>query len=249
MVNKIDGNNYSAYTKPQSVNIPNTGEKFSLDHQKDELSSELKDKKEKEVSDQEKQQAAERGGVRIELSSKGVEKQKQAQTAEAGDGFGLTELFESIKTFFTSAAAAVKDIFGRIWNDPQPTEDSGSLSETTGSEEALEGAEAASLITVTEIMDGADTEGTTEGAENFSQTAEGTSAFRTDEEKQDREIRRHLQNGDMTQVIRLLTDNGRKTAARNSTLLTYYDKNGRVVEPDPSIRERTLFGDRNTRKL
>ena len=257
MIHKVDGNGYYDYTKPKKVDIPNTGEKFSLGYQKDELPSDLKEKKEKEVSDQEKQQAAERNGVRIELSSKGVEKQKQAEAMKSSNVSGLTAWLETIRTFLTTTVAAVKDIFSKIWNDPPPDDAVQDISETIETAESLESVEAAdalktietaevsenteiaSAIRVTEIIDPTD----------HSDTAEDAVVPQIEGEKQDREIRRHLQNGDMNQVIRLLTDNGRKTVARNSTLLTYYDRNGRVVELDASVKERTLHGDRNTQKL
>lgn len=256
MVNKIDGNNYYVYPKPQKVNIPDNGEKFSLGYEKDGLQAGLKDKE--QVADQEKQQAAEQSGVRIELSSKGVEKQRQAEATERSNASGRTSLLESIRTFLTAAIAAVKDIFGRIWNDPTPKDgselaDADALKDA-GAVDIMEGmagagdigaagdresSETTGIIRVTEIMD----------ATASADTAEDTAAFRTDEVDPDREIRRHLKNGDVEQVIRLLTDNGRKTAARNSTLLTFYDKNGRLVKPDASVQQRTLYGDKNTQKL
>lgn len=58
-----------------------------------------------------------------------------------------------------------------------------------------------------------------------------------------------LHTGDLPQVISILTENGKKSIAKNSTLLTYYDRNGRVVEPSASDRERILHGDRGSRKL
>lgn len=283
MVNRVDGNSYYDYAKPKKADIPNTGEKFSLGYQKDELSPELKEKKEKEVSDQEKQQTAERNGVRIELSSRGVEKQKQAKAVEAqAEAFGLTDLLETIRTILASTVTAVRDIFRKIWNDPQPEdtaqdglekvestgtietaefvetaeaaesleiiETAGRPSEVIGTMESLqttemagmsENAGIASAISLTEIKE----------ATGRADSTEDETASYMDRAKRDREIRHHLRNGDMNQVIRLLTDNGRKTAARNSTLLTYYDKNGRVVELDASVKERTLHGDRNTQKL
>lgn len=264
MVNKIDGNSYYDYAKPKKVNIPNTGEKFSLGHEKDGLQAGLKDKK--EVSGQEKQQAAEQNGVRIELSSKGMEKQRQAEAAEQPNASGLTSLIDTLRTFLTTTVAAIKDIFSKIWNDPtsedtlkdisgfteiadtadtlKGEETAGTIgdmesAETIGAIRDMESAETAGVIRVTEIVE----------TTGFTGTAEDTTASRTGVEYPDREIRRHLQNGDVEQVIRLLTDNGRKTAARNSTLLTFYDKNGRVVKPDASVLQRTLYGDRNTQKL
>ena len=78
---------------------------------------------------------------------------------------------------------------------------------------------------------------------------ESESDYRMQEALLDREIQPYLRSGDLNRVISLLTDNGKKEAARNSTLLTYYDRTGRMVEPNASDRERILHGDRNTRKL
>lgn len=231
MVNKVDGNNYYVYETPKKMNVSNTGEKFSLGYEKDGLQAESKEKN--GVSGQEKQHAAEQSGVRIELSTKGVEKQRQAEAAEHPKESGLTSLLETIRTFLTAATAAVKDIFGKIWNNPM-SEDS--LKDNSGLEES---AETTAVIRVTEITE----------TTGFAEAMEDTAASRTEAENTDREIRKHLQNSDIEQVIRLLTDNGRKTAARNSTLLTFYDKNGKVVKPDASVQQRALYGDRNTQKL
>ena len=264
MVNKVDGNNYYVYEKPKKMNIPNTGEKFSLGREKEGLQAELKDKN--QVSGQEKQQEAEQSGVRLELSGKGVEKQKRAETTEQSNASGLASLLETIRTFFTAAAAAVKDIFSKIWNDPTPEEalkGISELSETADIADDLKGAESAGAMedmagteTIGAIGDMESAETTAvirvteiKAAAGFAEVLEDTDSSHIDEEDADREIRRHLQNGDVEQVIKLLTDNGRKTAARNSTLLTFYDKSGRVVKPDASVLQRTLYGDRNTQKL
>ena len=82
--------------------------------------------------------------------------------------------------------------------------------------------------------------------EDILDASDEASVLALEEERRNREIRQSLRNGDMEHVISLLTDNGRKTIAKNSNLLTSYDKNGRVVEPNASDRERALHGDRNT---
>lgn len=230
MVNKIDGNNYYVYTNPKKVNIHDSDEKFSLDYEKEESQTGLKDNK----------LAAEQNGVRIEISGKGMEQQKQAETPEQQNESGTTSLLNTIRTFLTAAITAIKDIISKIWNNPIPEDavmDTSENIDYAGIAGDTEPPEAAGAIRVTEIIEAA----------GFTDTAETVSP--TDEENSEREIQKHLQNGDMEQVIRILTDNGRKTPARNSTLLTSYDKNGRMVEPDASIRQRTLYGDRNTRKL
>lgn len=231
MVNKIDGSSYYAYEKPKKVNVPNTGEKFSLGYDKEGLRPGSENKN--EVSDQKKQQAADSDGVRIELSNIGVEKQRQAEAMERPGAPGLALWLGQIRAFLTATAAAIKDIFSKIWNDPKQEDALGEYSDSA------ESAENTGVIRVTEIVE---TAAPTDAAKD-------TAASGTGDENPDHEIRQHLLKGDVEQVIRLLTDNGRKTPARNSSLLTCYDKNGRVVELDASVRQRALYGDRNTQKL
>ena len=50
-------------------------------------------------------------------------------------------------------------------------------------------------------------------------------------------------------MISLLTDDGRRSVAKNSTLLTYYDKNGKLTQINASDRERILHGDRHVKTL
>ena len=220
MVNRIDGNNHYVYTKPKKVNIPDNNEKFSLDYEKDRLQTGLKDKK--EISDTEKEQAAEQSGVRIEISGKGMEQQKQAETTEHPNASGTTSLLDTIRTFLTAAVTAIKDIFGKIWNNP--------LSEDA-------------------VRDTHEMSATTETPESINTAGSSADTEASEAENSEREIQKHLQNGDMEQVIRILTDNGKKVPARNSTLLTSYDRNGKMVQLDASVQQRTLYGDKHTRKL
>ena len=79
--------------------------------------------------------------------------------------------------------------------------------------------------------------------------AEPEADFKAREAERDEKIRRQLRSGNLEQVINLLTDDGRRTMAKNSTLLTYYDKSGKLTQINASDRERILHGDRNVRKL
>lgn len=226
MVNKIDGNNYNVYTKQKKIDIPDTGEKFSLDYKNSELSSEAKDKK--ELSDQEKQPSVERGGVRLELSvnaqTAGADRQEQADTAKDLSASEQIPLLETIRSYIMTAIAAVQEFFHKIWNDQQSEE---VVQETVDADEIVDSTD--------EIVDNSD--------EEIALSAD------MDPGRLDREIQQSLRDGDVDQAISLLTDNGRRTIAKNSSLLTSYDKNGRVVELNASDRERALHGDRNTWKL
>ncbi len=50
-------------------------------------------------------------------------------------------------------------------------------------------------------------------------------------------------------MINTITNNGERFLAKNSTLLTYYDRNGKLIQINASDRERILHGDKNTKKL
>ena len=262
MVNRIDGNNYYDYQKLKNVNIPDASEKFSLDYKQNELQSEAKEKKDKaENAADEQKLSSDKSGVKLELSSRG-------QSVAAGRSYiGLSKLetkaesqslVDTIRTFVSTAIEAVKDFFYKLWYDDPKPEDSSSKevleSETLDSESA----EHASTIEASETVGYAETGNLsgvakTSGMEDKSglnvQEIDAGTAYRMDVEKRHREIQPYLRKGDINQVINLLTDEGRKTIARNSSLLTYYDKNGRMVEPNASDRERILHGDGNVRKL
>lgn len=263
MINKVDGNNYNVYTKSKKVDIPDTDEKFSLGYQKNESSSNAKDKS--EVSEQEKQQALERSGVRLELSVGGqaaeADKRKQAaETAKTQSTSQQTSLLETIRMYIMAAITAVREFFYHIWND-QPRE---SISEDTQlMESAPQGVQSEENAlqddqVVEDVLQNGQTVGG--GSQNISSeipleseeiidVSDEISVLALEEERRNREIQQSLRDGNMDHVISLLTDNGRKTIAKNSTLLTSYDKNGRVVEPNASDRERALHGDRNSWKL
>ncbi|MDE7270799.1 MAG: hypothetical protein K2N81_10055 [Acetatifactor sp.] len=226
MINKVDGNNHYIYTGQKKIDVPDTGEKFNLDYKNNESSLEAKDKK--EVSDQEKQQQAKRSGVVLELSGSGrdarADRRGQTETAKT-QREGQSEqvpLLETIRTYVMAAIAAVRGFFDNIWNDRTQEDVSQDV-------QLLEGVPQEPMESI-------------DASDEMSVPAVG-------EEGRDREIQESLRIGDMDQVINLLTDNGKRTLARNSTLLTSYDKNGRVVEPSAPDMERVLHGDRNTWEL
>lgn len=64
------------------------------------------------------------------------------------------------------------------------------------------------------------------------------------EEEQDRIIRELLKNNDTEAVMDMITDHNRKQLAKNSNLLTQYDKHGSLRELSGSEQVRILTGDK-----
>lgn len=241
MVNRID-DNYITYEKKKNVNIPKTDEKFSLNYNQKELQTNDSEKKGKtDKSEKDRKDAAEQSGVRLELSSNGktssVDRLKTAETAKAQASESGQSIVDMLREIVTTAISAVKDFFYKIWNEPDNTIESTDVEDSEVIAESIAMAESAEIAE----------EQSKETTENIIQDPAETRKM--NEERLDREIQPYLRKGDLNQVISLLTDNGKKTVAMNSTLLTYYDKNGKMVEINASDRERILRGDRNVKRL
>lgn len=195
-------------------------EKFSLDRQKEQTVPEKKEEKGEDKKLHEKPGVdIRKHGVRLELSGKGMQGSEAEEGAVSGDK--TTDARPgSVVSFFRSLLQSVRDFLYQIWNEPS--------SETVISEDV-----------------------TPEEAERYTQEYYKIKGIDPEEQEAERDekIRRQLRSGNLEQVMSLLTDDGRRTMAKNSTLLTYYDKSGKLTQLNASDRERILHGDRHVRKL
>lgn len=195
-------------------------EKFSLDRQKEQTVPEKKEEKGEDKKLHEKPGVdIRKQGVRLELSGKGMQGSEAEEGAVSGDKTADARP-GSVVSFFRGLLQSVRDFLYQIWNEPS--------SETVISEDV-----------------------TPEEAERYTQEYYKIKGIDPEEQEAERDekIRRQLRSGNLEQVMSLLTDDGRRTMAKNSTLLTYYDKSGKLTQLNASDRERILHGDRNVRKL
>lgn len=195
-------------------------EKFSLDRQKEQTVPEKKEEKGEDKKLHEKPGVdIRKQGVRLELSGKGMQGSEAEEGAVSGDKTADARP-GSVVSFFKGLLQSVRDFLYQIWNEPS--------SETVISEDV-----------------------TPEEAERYTQEYYKIKGIDPEEQEAERDekIRRQLRSGNLEQVMSLLTDDGRRTMAKNSTLLTYYDKSGKLTQLNASDRERILHGDRHVRKL
>lgn len=249
MVNRIDENNYHAYQKTRNVNTPNAGEKFNLNYGREELLAEDREKEDKTDSVEKRRKSElEQSGVRLELSEGGknasADKRKTAEEIKSKNSARGQSILGTISEILTAAISAVKNLLFKIWNEPDTKNEPGVKAETDPEVENVVKTEDSKENNPEVRID----EGIETGKEQVDVTVD-SEKWKTDKERLDREIQPYLRKGDLNQVLSLLTDNGKKTVAMNSTLLTYYDRNGKMVEINASDRERILRGDRNTKKL
>lgn len=272
MVNKVNGNNYYTYNRQKSINVSDTGEQFSLDYKQGVPQSQSR--KNKAGSDEEDGVRLELSGSRQAASPAARPAKAQTQSGnaaapKAADTAGQTSLLETLQAAVSSFFAAIRGFFRALWSEPDTVakdgadaiDNAGAAREDTDIADAvgaaIDGAD--TTVDADAAIDDADTIGTVDAVIDDADTvgavdadladAEDEDAYQMTRERLEEEIRPYLRNKDMQQVLNLLTDNGRRTVAKNSTLLTYYDKKGRITQPTASDRERILYGDKNTRNL
>lgn len=272
MVNKVNGNNYYTYNRQKSINVSDTGEQFSLDYKQGV--PQLQSRKEKADSDEEDGVRLELSGSRQAASpaarpAKAQTQSDNAAAPKAADTARQTSLLETLQAAVSSFFAAIRGFFRALWSEPDTVakdgadaiDNAGAAMEDTDIADAvgaaIDGAD--TTVDADAAIDDADTIGTVDAVIDDADTvgavdadladAEDEDAYRMTRERLEEEIRPYLRTKDMQQVLNLLTDNGRRTVAKNSTLLTYYDKKGRITQPTASDRERILYGDKNTRNL
>lgn len=243
------------YSRQKPTQITGDSEKFSLDHRKDEDFSSKKKEKGEDKKLHEKKDAAslkEKSGVKLELSDSGTrlsakeEKKKASASAEAFSG---SEVWHFVRETFGKLIQYAKELFYKIWNDPSP--EAASMDVTP--EEAERYTQEYYAIKgelPPEEMNRQDAASAALGDNPFSEKDKLTDSVKLSKPvNRDVEIQKYLHSGNLEQVLSLLTDNGKKSVAKNSTLLTYYDKSGRLTSVNPSDSERILHGDRHTRTL
>lgn len=176
-------------------------------------------------------------GVILDLSPKGkgqaAQQQKETSLFKSLRKLAAP-LFQWLKSFWESDAAAVKDSAGA-----QPGAEG--IEPELSNDESLE-------LELTE-------------AEKFGQELKETDASGMelpdlpplDEVDGNMDVQPALEEAvksrSLQQLEQALTLNGEKRLARNSDLLTYYDRKGKLVEMDETQKHRVLYGDKNILKL
>lgn len=239
-------NNKYDYNRLKTPQYSGGEEKFSLDYQKEEALSPKKEEDKEENKLHEKSPGGikrQKSGVTLEISNPSHKTggNDRANADKAGMEKQGASLLGSLQQVFRKIVQALKDVFDKIWNDPDP--DAAVQSSDVTPEEAERYTE--EYLALKGLTKSEPAEETAVRSEQIKTAVTGAEAA-TDKEA---EIQKYLHSGNLAQVISLLTDNGQKTIAKNSNLLTYYDRSGKLTEISPSDKERILHGDRNVRKL
>lgn len=251
MVNKVNGNDYYDYSKlkmPNAADKTANGEAFSLNYQRAQETAKEKEKKDGEQDSETIQPGAKsggkrtvtQGGVRLELSNSG-----QASVHSKNREFGQAQtavfaVLGNFRSWISKWIQSVKDFLYKVWND-EPRPDEAQMFDPVGEGEVREEEKLTEEYLAFNRL-----EQSQSLRDSREENSGGTVPRGVDREK---EIQQYLRSGNLEQVLSLLTEDGKKTMAKNSGLLTYYDRTGRITQLNASDQERILHGDRNVRKL
>ncbi|MDE6943213.1 MAG: hypothetical protein K2P66_02185, partial [Lachnospiraceae bacterium] len=209
MINRVSDNDYYDYKKlnmPTAADTNSNGEKFSLDYQRADDKKEEDENKEK-VSKEglDKNLAGNRSrtvmqsGVKLELSGNGPEKEASAQKDTFAD------LFRTVRSWFAMFVQSFKGLLDRVWNDPVPEE-----TVLSAEEAPLEETDRLSEEYLEMNQDALSDETVKAAAELPEEVLSGRI-------EKDKEIQKYLRSGNLDQVISLLTEDGQRTIAKNSS--------------------------------
>ncbi|MBD5531895.1 MAG: hypothetical protein HDQ98_06800 [Lachnospiraceae bacterium] len=209
-------------------------------------------------------------GVLYEPSSEKDDKtdeaaKKQAGSFQAAAALELKELTETnpssyrkaasaepsftevLRTFLARARQFLRELWTAIWETPSAKENAAVLTKEE-LDEALPKDENISDRTEP-LDDAAVTDHAADSNTVSGNTAGGNTAAQDKlHAANDARILHALKSGDRNHFRSLLSEDGRRTPARNSSLLTYYDAKGNLISPDASVQQRVLHGDRGSMK-
>ena len=198
-----------------------TGEKFQLDYGKEgaiyEPSREglKKQQEEKKLSSQ-LQDLAQGEEAGVHLTLSGTDHNQEKETSEKEES-SISVIIQRVTSIVNKAIEFLKALWSRIWNDAPEKE----VSEDQAIDETLEinNEDTATLLETMEATEETESEKISKPLTQFEKAKAEAEAF-------------------------LSSAEGKKVA-RNSDLLTYYDRHGVTVTVNPSDRQRILYGDKN----
>lgn len=241
MVDRINNQRFYDYSKVSQQKRETTeAAEFNLNMGKDgvtyEKSQTKKPEKSQELSMEPEEQKGTAGsnGVKVEISSQGYEKSIREKRK--------ISLMEEVKKYAALAVDFLKSVWDKIWNDHPKTAEGEFpeiLEDKISEQEEFSGETGLSLPDPVPVS-----EGIPGGLSNIKFSNQIAESIYTQEE-----IRQLFRRGNQQEIEDFLSHHGEKHLARNTELLTRYDRSGSITALNSSDRDLILHGSRNQIKL
>jgi len=168
---------------------------------------------------------------------KAVQQREQDEKYNSAFRESVKALIKNVGSFFSSLWFNIKKVFGNVWESKPLAEGVESIRRDTSS--------SASSSTATDSSNSS----TNTNNDAIGNIYTESSSIDQLENERDSKIRLALSEGNRDEFRTLISEDGKKQPARNTTMLTTYDSKGKLVNIDPSDENKILHGDRGTRKL
>lgn len=239
MVDKVSNLKYYDYGKVNQQKRESTGaSEFNLNLGKEgviyEQGGQKPEKAEPSLEPEGKgESASASAGVKLEISSRGYEKSASRKRAAS--------LMDEVRKYAALAVDFLKSVWDKVWND-NPKAKEMEFPEVL--EEKLSGQEEKEGTGLSLLEAGKAPDGVQEGLFGPKLSNEIAQSIYTQEE-----IRQMFRRGDRKEIEDFLSNHGERRLARNTGLLTQYDRKGVIVGMDSADQDLILHGSRNQIKL
>lgn len=231
MINPIHDQAYQEYTRVSHQKPIDTQEKFSMDAAMHENASSdaaangviYEPGKSSESDSAQNAATKAKHSASLTRPASVAENASHTSMEQPTASVNSTSLTDTVKHFLHGMLKTIKKVLSAIW-ESKPAEIT-----STGTDMESE-APVSSDASSTQIPD-------TTNADDISA-----------KEPSEDDIKKALKAGDADSFRALLSQDGKRIPARSSSLLTYYDATGKLVNIDPSEQHRILHGDRGSQR-
>lgn len=232
MINPIHDQAYQEYTRVSHQKPIDTQEKFSMDAAMHENASSdaaangviyEPGKSSESDSAQNAATKAKNTASHTRPASTVTERTTHTSMEQPTASANSTSITDTVKHFLHGMLKTIKKVLSAIW-ESKPAEITPAGTDMESKASVSSDADSTQIPDITNVND--------------------ISAKEPSED----DIKKALKAGDADSFRALLSQDGKRIPARSSSLLTYYDATGKLVNIDPSEQHRILHGDRGSQR-
>lgn len=183
---------------------------------------------------------------------KAIKKRESENRNNSAFNESVKALWQNISSFFSSLWHNIRKVFGNVWESKPLSDGMESMAKTNAPVQSADSASDAIKEYESNEYASIDYD-SKELNSNKSDPNEYDStqydSIEALEASRDTKIRQALSDGNRDEFRALISEDGKKIPAHNTSMLTTYDSKGKLVHINPSDENKILHGDRHTRKL
>lgn len=162
-----------------------------------------------------------KGGTFEKSLDKAIREQDIREKALSSTILDFKKLWNTVKSFVSGLIKNIRQIFGNLW-DSKPLGDG---------------------------IESINKKSSANNTNNNLPSSRKPASIDELEASRDEGIRKALNSGNKDEFRSLISENGKRRPAKNTSMLTTYDSRGKIVSLNPSDENKILHGDRGSKKF